>query len=425
MGGLTDVRTRSADRELRESVAELWGSQHRQLAPQIYYEVLEGETAEDRPSNQGIGTGQDASPAFNPDFNPDRGASPPEETQPLPPTRRSDLEASKGNIPVKRVFTVPEQSDIQVDLRLDQRKKGLLWYNTYFVGFDGRYLIMNPTREAREFTIEFTFPTGQAVYDNFNFTIGDEAVPAADAKNGTLTVPVLIRPGEQKPLRIAYDSRGLDRWYYALGEGVTQVKNFRLEMTTDFRDIDFPGRTISPTTKEKTETGWRLVWDHENLISGFELGLEMPRKLNPGPLASRISFFAPVSLLFFFFVIFIFSVLKNLKIHPMNYFFLAAAFFAFHLLFAYLVDHLNVHLSFIISSLVSIGLVVSYLRLVVGPRFAFLEAGLAQLVYLVLFSYTHFFKGYTGLTVTIGAVITLFVVMQATARIDWEEYFSS
>ncbi len=61
------------------------------------------------------------------------------------------------------------------------------------------------------------------------------------------------------------------------------------------------------------------------------------------------------------------------------------------------------------------------LRLVVGARFAVLEAGGAQLVYLVLFSYAFFFKGFTGLTVTIGAIVTLFVVMQMTARIRWSE----
>jgi hypothetical protein len=70
-------------------------------------------------------------------------------------------------------------------------------------------------------------------------------------------------------------------------------------------------------------------------------------------------------------------------------------------------------------------LVASYLRLVVGMRFALVRAGLAQLLFLVLFSYAFFFAGYTGLTVTIGAVVTLFVLMQLTARVDWSEVFAS
>jgi hypothetical protein len=37
----------------------------------------------------------------------------------------------------------------------------------------------------------------------------------------------------------------------------------------------------------------------------------------------------------------------------------------------------------------------------------------------------HFLEGYTGLTITIGAIITLGVVMQMTARIDWEAIFKA
>ena len=151
----------------------------------------------------------------------------------------------------------------------------------------------------------------------------------------------------------------------------------------------------------------------------------MPEKLQPGPLAGRISYFAPVSLLFFFFLMFIITALRGIELHPMNYFFLACAFLAFHLLLAYLVDHISIHTAFVICSAVSLGLVISYLRLVVGIRFAAVEAGLAQLIYLVLFSYAFFFKGFSGLAVTIGSILTLFVVMQLTGRIRWSERFAS
>ena len=115
------------------------------------------------------------------------------------------------------------------------------------------------------------------------------------------------------------------------------------------------------------------------------------------------------------------TTLRRIELHPVNYFFLAAAFFAFHLLLAYLVDHIDIHVAFLISSAVSLALVVSYLRLVVGMRFAAVEAGLTQFLYLVLFSYAFFFKGFTGLTVTIGSILTLFVAMQLTGRIRWSE----
>jgi hypothetical protein len=51
-------------------------------------------------------------------------------------------------------------------------------------------------------------------------------------------------------------------------------------------------------------------------------------------------------------------------------------------------------------------------------------AGSAQVVFLVLFSYAFFFEGFTGLAITVGAIVTLFVLMQLTARVSWDEVFS-
>jgi inner membrane protein involved in colicin E2 resistance len=122
-------------------------------------------------------------------------------------------------------------------------------------------------------------------------------------------------------------------------------------------------------------------------------------------------------------VMFILTTIRGIELHPMNYFFLAGAFFSFHLLMAYLVDHISIHAAFAICSAVSVFLLVSYLRLVVGMRFAALEAGLAQVIYLVLFSYAFFFRGFTGLAITLGAILTLFIAMQMTARVRWAEKF--
>jgi len=195
-------------------------------------------------------------------------------------------------------------------------------------------------------------------------------------------------------------------------------------MKTNFKDIDFPDNTLSPSDKHETAHGWELSWSYKNLLSGYQIAMKMPEKLQPGPLAGKISLFAPVSLFFFFFLMFIITTMRGIELHPMNYFFLATGFFAFHLLLAYLVDHVSIHAAFAIASIVSVFLVVSYLRLVVGMQFASREAAIAQFVYLVLFSYAFFLKGFTGLAITIGSVVTLFIVMQVTGRIRWTEKFA-
>jgi len=64
-----------------------------------------------------------------------------------------------------------------------------------------------------------------------------------------------------------------------------------------------------------------------------------------------------------------------------------------------------------------------YLRLYLGAGETGREAGLAQFIYLVMFSYAFFLKGFTGLAITIGSVLTLFVVMQVTGGIRWAVKF--
>jgi len=144
--------------------------------------------------------------------------------------------------------------------------------------------------------------------------------------------------------------------------------------------------------------------------------MTMPEKLQPGPLAAASVSLLPVSLFFFFFLMLIITTMRGIELHPMNYFFLAAAFFSFHLLLAYLVDHISIHLAFAICfrCFDLSGRLVSASG--GGTRFATREAALAQFIYLVAFSYAFFLKGFTGLAITSGSIITLFVVMQATGE---------
>ncbi|HYC60459.1 MAG TPA: inner membrane CreD family protein [Thermoanaerobaculia bacterium] len=310
-----------------------------------------------------------------------------------------------------------EQSRIDVGLDLEQRQKGLLWFATYRVAYSGQYVFRN-VADTDVVTLKLAFPSPQAIYDDLVFLVDGEPVSLVTGA-GMVVAEVRRSPGSVMRLNVGYRSQGLGTWHYSLGENVTQVRDFVLRMNTDFRDIDFPQGTMSPTEKRQTSKGWLLTWKYSNLITGYSIGMILPEKLQPGPLAGRISFFAPVSLLFFIFILYIIATMKGIELHPMHYFFMATSFFAFHLLLAYLVDHISIHAAFAIASAVSVFLVVSYLRIVVGPRFAFVEAALAQLVYLVGFSYAFFFKGFTGLAVTIGAILSLFLVMQLTARVKW------
>jgi hypothetical protein len=194
------------------------------------------------------------------------------------------------------------------------------------------------------------------------------------------------------------------------------IRDFALEIRSTARGIDFSPGSISPSSAGADGAGWRGTWEFRTLVGSAPISLELPQKTNPGPLAARITFFAPVALLFYFFVVGLLAEGRGHGLHPLSWFLIGCAFFADHLLFAYLADQVPLWLALALSSAVSILLAVTYAQWLVGWRFALREMGLAQLVYLVGFSLTFLLKGFTGLSITVGAILTLFMMMQVTGR---------
>jgi hypothetical protein len=391
LGTSVIARSGEFDGRLSNEVALLWGGPHTQTAPDLWFE---------RPKTV------------------------------VEAVERIDQSGRKVTENVTRVVSerVPvalQSSDVDVSLALDHRKKGLLWYDTYGVRLRATYRATNPTTAPQVILAHLKFPSDQVQFDNFTFRVNGQTVRQTSDQAKGATAQAEVVAGGDVVVELAYDSRGLDTWTYAFaGSGVTEVQNFTLRMRTDFGGFDFPAGTMSPSSSRQVDGGWELGWRFTSLLTGRSAGLDLPNRLNPGPLTARITYFAPVSLLFFLTVMVILGVLQSESLHPMHYAFLSAAFFAFHLLLAYLVDHLSMHWSFVAASATSILLVTTYLRGVAGTRVAIARAGVSQLVVLVLFSYAFFFEGYTGLAVTVGAIVTLFIMMQSTVRVDWGRTFA-
>ncbi len=383
LGGVMSSRSTSQSYELRNKVSDLWGQRQEQRAPALTFEHTETKEVTRTEVVKGVTHTV---------------------TERVPVTEKRDVSIASTRV--------------DVGLRLDQRLKGLVWYSLYDVAFRGAWSYVHEEKEAGDLHVVFRFPDGQGMYDAFTFAVG--GVPQdLRPKDGVVEAVVPVAPGQRVEIAVSYKSRGLDQWTYAPTSGVASLKDFQLALTTDFADIDFPAGAMSPSRRERSGDGWRLAWTFDHVVTGHTIGMAMPSKVQPGQLAAALSFSAPISLGFFFVILLALGRIRGLDLHPVNYVFLAAAFFSFHLLFAYSVDHLHVLPAFVISGATSVLLVVSYLRLVVSPRFAYVEAAGAQLVYLIGFSLAHFWEGFTGLAVTVLSVLTLFLLMQLTGKVRW------
>jgi len=401
LGGTLNLRTDSLSGSLGNEVNALWGPPGRQAPPLASYqktELTEEVTVEQKPEGN---------------------------------SKKIVQHETKVDVPLAL-----DSSDVHAKLSLEQQRKGLMWFPTYGVDFHAEYTFLNDNLGGHDVTVHFPLRTtgtsengssrggtlsNSGSFDGFS-VVDSQGQPVDYKISGDDAVfSRHFAAGERQKYRISYRTRGTSSFRYLMAEGTGRVHDLTLTIDTNFPNVDFPTDTLSPTSRTVTASSFSGKWHFDSLISTSAIGIELPQLLNPGPLATKVTFFAPVSLLFFFFVVAVLSQVQGHELHPMHYFLLSCAFFAFHLLFAYLVDRLAILTSFAIASAVSLFLVVSYARLFVGWKFALREIGIAQILYLVLFSYTFFWDGFTGLAITLGAIATLFFVMQVTGRTNWRQ----
>ena len=327
------------------------------------------------------------------------------------------------NAPNGKAQVLPSATEMNVSLVSEPKRRGLLWHRTYDVDLKSDYTFTNPTKIPQTFYISFPLPRDTAGLQGFEFRLGenDSAAQAAPGTSGVVTRAILLPASGAVTLHTGYRTRGTNTWKYFFPDS-RRIAGFKLTMRTNFPEINFPVGTGSPSHRSQNQDGFTLVWDYPDVIAAPAIGMDMPKRLNAGPVAARIAFFAPVSLLFFVTIVLLVGGVRGISLHPMHVFFIAAGFFAFHLLFAYLVDLLPLVPSFGIATACSMLLVCGYLK-AVGGNVLLKIAFPAQAVYLVLFSASFFIDGLTGITLAVLGVVTLALLMLLTARIDWKTFF--
>ncbi|HOF88794.1 MAG TPA: hypothetical protein PLZ36_11940, partial [Armatimonadota bacterium] len=198
-----------------------------------------------------------------------------------PITQRSPVVTDAENAPLDLRSSV-----VTADLELEYRRKGLLWFPVYTVDFDGTYTVRNNAAKARPLTVRVPFPAEKGSLDNFAFTVNGNGDWETGPDHARITVPV--DAGQTATIAVQCKTRGLRTWRYAFDESVQHVRDFALTVTTDTPAIDFPADTIAPTRREARS----FTWEYRNRLSGFQIGIAMPERLNPGDVAARIAFFA-------------------------------------------------------------------------------------------------------------------------------------
>jgi len=204
LAGTIFYRTYSSDSDLRTKVASSWGAPQEQAPPTATY--VEGALRQVAVTKDGKET-----------------------SHTIDERRYIPLDVQK--------------SRVNVALHADYRRKGLLWYSTYQVQFAGTYEIVNPGDLPREVTFSLHLPAEQAIYDDMVFTVNGQPLALQNEKSETFGKAEVL-PHQTAVLNVGYRSQGLDQWHYSFGNDVSQVRDFELRLTTDFKGFDFPDNTL-------------------------------------------------------------------------------------------------------------------------------------------------------------------------------------
>src|SRR4029079_16363324 len=133
-------------------------------------------------------------------------------------TKKSDGQPERKSVTrsvMHRVPAVLESTRVLVDLDLEHRQRGLLWYPTYTVQFKATYIFRNPDPEPRQIDVRLPLPASDALYDNFLFSVdGRPSVPIGDVSK-EMTATATADAGGTTTLDVQYRSRGLRTWTYA------------------------------------------------------------------------------------------------------------------------------------------------------------------------------------------------------------------
>lgn len=309
--------------------------------------------------------------------------------------------------------TFPVKSDIKADIKSAQLKNKLKYINSYSIQYKSQYNIYPAQENIKKIKLIYKLPAKKTVIDDFKIYINNNDLKEIkiDSDNNEIISNIQFRQGEINNIEISYIAKGSSFWKYYIGKNINQLIEFNLELTTNFKKIIFPEDCISTAINNEIKNSTKLRWNYNNLLLGYNIGIEMPHLINPGKSASLMSFSGIICLLLFFIFLFFSLIYNNKEFSIYEYFFLTLSFFIFYLTFSFTIQYLNNYLSLIIALIVSLSISGFYISNKNGIGFTILYILIPQFVYTCLISFSLFYKGLFGLSLTIVIIATTVIIM--------------
>lgn len=309
---------------------------------------------------------------------------------------------------------------LDVNIKKNIRKKGLLSFPGYNLAFKGTYVLKNTTGTRQEHTFEFALPeyagniSGISVkFDGKDYTDDPNYADGIDWSG-------MMSPDETHTIEVSFNAQGTEKFVYALADKSIEMKKLEATVNTDFTDIDFPENSMLPAENVSDNDASRLVWKAENVVTGQSIALTFGIPGNYGAVISKMFMYAPLPIILFTGFLLIVSAARQIRLHPFHYLFIITSFFVYYLIGSYLVSYLPILAAIPVSLIVSGAILLYYVKLIGKGKDIIAASGIGVLIFQWFFSGAFFFPEHTGFLITIASVIAFIVLIKVTAKIDWE-----
>ena len=350
----------------------------------------------------------------------------------------------------KKLYLIPENLTIQGNVVSEIRYKGMYAVPVYtskmaFTGnFNNQHIIDQAVNNKNIFKWDKPYlavnigdirgiPSRPEFYwDNrpFKFIPGSN-INAIPQGIHTLLPPLDTETLLDYPFKFELNLRGMESLMFS-----PAAVNTRVTLQSNWPHPGFNGRYM-PALREITATGVSASWQVSSFSSNIDQQLKQCKKGQCSPLLANtfgVTLVQPVdiyqqaersikyAILFIgltFVAFFVFEIIKNLRIHPIQYLLIGLALAIFYLLLVSLSEHIAFHWAYLAAASASSVLLGFYLTGVLQNRrqgllFAAMTAALYGILFIILRS--------EDAALLMGSILlfgTLTLLMMITRKIDW------
>lgn len=311
-----------------------------------------------------------------------------------------------------------DKQHVQVQSRMNYRKRGLRYFSGFDFTLSADYAVVN--REGHDIDVAFIFPIevdkSQVLLSELQFLVnGAESDLDLGESGNRLVWTGRITQGATSTFSIRYRARGLDSFIYKLDPALP-ARDVRLHLAVEGgENFDYPPQVLSATQVETGRGTVALDWAFQSLESGVNLGVILPSveayDLVVSTMAGRawVPFLALVALLGAF------SIRHRRPLAFYESYLLAAAYGFFFVLLAYLAAFMNFYVAYALATLGLGAAVVLYVkRLFPQERTSHLAGTWAAT--LVVPTTAVILQGYPGLIYTLEILAALLGLMALSTR---------